>query len=199
MRQSISLKSFIGTSRSSWQKSSYAWHAVLGHSFLDDYVSVEAGNVHWDKDCVVRQFSSLNDSYEVCCIFQIRVLFLCYRLYEEAVNKARFSFCGAAYHHVEVARQDLVLKDNKYEGLMTTASINIGKQFCSYSPLDTSACHQLEVIWGFERNLFRFCGFLISFLYGFENSNIFQCLPLQVIGTLAFLTLIWHNSAPMNN
>lgn len=110
-RQNISLKSFIGTSRSSWQKSSFAWHA---ESFLplDDYVSVEAGNVHWDKDCVVRQFSFLNNGYELCYIFQIRVLFLCYRLYEEAVNKARSSFCDAAYHRVEVARQHLGLKDN---------------------------------------------------------------------------------------
>ena len=32
VRQSISFKNFVGTGRSFWQKSSYAWHTVVIHS-----------------------------------------------------------------------------------------------------------------------------------------------------------------------
>ena len=32
VRQSISFKNFVGTGRSCWQKSSYAWHTVVIHS-----------------------------------------------------------------------------------------------------------------------------------------------------------------------
>lgn len=188
MRQSISLKSFIGTSRSSWQKSSYAWHAVLSHSFLDDYVSVEAGNVHWDKDCVLRQFSSLNDSYEVCCIFQIRFLFLCYRLYEEAVNKARFSFCGAAYHHVEVASQDLVLKDNKINMKVSWPRHPqiLGNSFAFILHL-TQWILSIEVCYGFWSKFILVLRFSNIISYGFAISNLFQSSLLLVIETLALV------------